>query len=211
MVQHKSSLPTGRPAQRTNGVRRRETILDSAAEIISESGLSALTLHAVAKRAGSSIGSMYHFFGDKNQLIDALRTRHREASSEWFANLHEADASHWQSVSARQIIDDLFGRAIVYYSQHPYAIQLHDLTDDESVTAFIQRLETVLRLRLGDEIGAKTAQALYAISTGTLAYLVDPKNSAQRPLIDQIPAALTAYLEQVERAEADAQMVENLI
>lgn len=209
MAQQKSPLSIGRPAQRTNGIRRRETILDSAAEIISESGLSALTLHAVAKRAGASTGSMYHFFGDKNQLIDALRTRHREATSAWFTDLHDVDSSQWQNISARQVIDDLFGRAISYYSKHPYALQLHDLTEDDSVTAFIFRLESVLILRLGDEIGAKTAQALYAISTGTLAFLVDPKNSAQRHLIEQIPTALAAYLEQVERTNNDTRSIEN--
>lgn len=57
------------------GERRVDTILDAAAAQIAEVGYEELTLRAVAKRSGSAIGSIYHFFSDKDALVDALLER----------------------------------------------------------------------------------------------------------------------------------------
>src|SRR5690606_30394653 len=111
------------------------------------------------------------------QLLDALRIRDREATASWFQDMNTDDASYWLAMSSRRIIDVLFGQAISYYSKHPYALQLHDLSNDEAVDAFIRRLTEALVLRLGDALGSKAAQTLYAISTGTLSFLVDPKTA----------------------------------
>lgn len=57
------------------GERRVDAILDAAAALIAEVGYEELTLRAVAKRSGSAIGSIYHFFPDRETLVDALLER----------------------------------------------------------------------------------------------------------------------------------------
>ncbi len=52
-----------------------EKILDAAAALIPEVGYEELTLREVAKRSGSAIGSIYHFFPEKEALVDALVER----------------------------------------------------------------------------------------------------------------------------------------
>ena len=47
-------------------------LLSAAAEIVVESGVPAVTLAAVAERAGYSRGMVTHHFGSKRGLLDAL-------------------------------------------------------------------------------------------------------------------------------------------
>lgn len=52
-------------------VRRRRT-LDAAISLLDEGGYSALTIRAVAKRAGTSTGLIYQYFVDKQDIFAAL-------------------------------------------------------------------------------------------------------------------------------------------
>ncbi|MCU0626477.1 MAG: TetR/AcrR family transcriptional regulator [Gemmatimonadaceae bacterium] len=63
------------PVQR-RGRERVETILDAAEAVISEVGLEAATTNAIAERAGSSVGSLYHFFPNKQAIVDGLLERY---------------------------------------------------------------------------------------------------------------------------------------
>jgi AcrR family transcriptional regulator len=59
--------------------RSRETyekILTVATEIFSELGYSGTTTNKVAEAAGISIGTLYHYFPDKDALLYALAQRH---------------------------------------------------------------------------------------------------------------------------------------
>lgn len=65
------------PAQQ----RSKETvqrILDATARILGERGYSGLTTNHVAAEAGVSIGSLYRWFDDKGDLVEALRRRSSE-------------------------------------------------------------------------------------------------------------------------------------
>jgi AcrR family transcriptional regulator len=53
----------------------REELLEKAAEAIEEDGVGALSLRAVARRAGVSHGAPAHHFSDKTGLLTALATR----------------------------------------------------------------------------------------------------------------------------------------
>jgi AcrR family transcriptional regulator len=64
------------PVQR-RGRERVEAILDAAESVIGEMGLEAATTNAIAERAGASVGSVYHFFRNKDAIVDALLERYR--------------------------------------------------------------------------------------------------------------------------------------
>lgn len=52
--------------------RRRGEILKAAAELFQETGFHAATTHAVADRAGISVGLIYQYFGNKEDLLRAV-------------------------------------------------------------------------------------------------------------------------------------------
>ena len=49
-----------------------ELILEATAQILEAGGLPAFTTNAVAERAGVSIGTLYQYFADKNEILLAL-------------------------------------------------------------------------------------------------------------------------------------------
>jgi AcrR family transcriptional regulator len=65
--------------------------LDACGELLDEVGYDALTTRAVTARAGSSIGSFYQFFGDKNQLVRAFGERNLERYLARITYLLESD------------------------------------------------------------------------------------------------------------------------
>src|SRR5512143_1875819 len=69
--------PRRRP-QQERGERRVEELLDAAAEVFAEVGVEAATTNAIAERAGASVGSLYHFFPNKDAIIRALAARYDE-------------------------------------------------------------------------------------------------------------------------------------
>ncbi|MCH0567111.1 MULTISPECIES: TetR/AcrR family transcriptional regulator [unclassified Streptomyces] len=79
-VPHATSLRRA-PVQRRSA-ERLGRILDACADLLDEVGYEALSTRAVALRAGVPIGSLYRFFGNKGQMVDALAQRNLERWSE---------------------------------------------------------------------------------------------------------------------------------
>lgn len=77
----KASRPTApatppRKPQQGRGLRRVEEILDAAENVIAEVGVQGASANMIAERAGSSVGSMYHFFPSKEAIVEALARRY---------------------------------------------------------------------------------------------------------------------------------------
>jgi len=70
-----SSLGSREPRQDRARLRV-ETLLAAAADLLREEGLPALTMSAVAARAGSSLPSVYRYFPDRGALLYALAQRY---------------------------------------------------------------------------------------------------------------------------------------
>lgn len=67
--------PQRRVPVQARSERRVAAILDAAAGLLAEVGYDALTLTEVAQRSETGIGTLYHFFANKDELIDALVQR----------------------------------------------------------------------------------------------------------------------------------------
>ncbi|MFI7018123.1 TetR family transcriptional regulator [Streptomyces sp. NPDC050164] len=94
-VPHATSLRRA-PVQRRSA-ERLTRILDACADLLDEVGYDALSTRAVAERAGVPIGSVYRFFGNKRQMVDALAQRNLERYSERITQrLREADDGGWR-------------------------------------------------------------------------------------------------------------------
>lgn len=91
------------------GKRRVEAILDAAAEVFAEVGFEAATIDQIAERAESSVGSVYQFFGSKDDLFEAIATGCLERSGALFETFAGEDllASGWEAVMER-LLDAYF-------------------------------------------------------------------------------------------------------
>jgi AcrR family transcriptional regulator len=108
-----------RVPRQERGQRRIDAILDAAAALIGEVGTEAVTVQALAARAGASKGSMYHFFPDRESVFLALAERHVDALR---AHLSEAREERAQTVAAGTAEDaaEAFLRPVYdYVDQHP--------------------------------------------------------------------------------------------
>lgn len=111
-----TALTPRRQPQQDRGQRRVDQLLDAAAEVIAEIGVEAATTNAIAARAGASVGSLYHFFPNKDAVVDALADRYmRELASESAAAVPLDDARQPVDIMIDQILDPL----IAFHIRHP--------------------------------------------------------------------------------------------
>ncbi|MGW7514293.1 TetR/AcrR family transcriptional regulator [Streptomyces sp. NPDC054796] len=91
---------TARPAsggsawQWSRTAETRRTLLTAAREVFGEQGFAEASVAAVVKRAGSSVGSLYHHFGGKSELFLALwedhQTTHERSAASAVAKARES-------------------------------------------------------------------------------------------------------------------------
>ena len=97
-----SDLHWVREGQQTRSQKTQEALLDAAEALFSEQGADATSVADVAKRAGCSVGAVYHHFRDKKALLYALFDRMSEYKS---ATAREAlDPKRWEGASVADIL-----------------------------------------------------------------------------------------------------------
>ena len=97
-----SDLHWVREGQQTRSQKTQEALLDAAEALFSEQGADATSVADVARRAGCSVGAVYHHFRDKKALLYALFDRMSEYKS---ATAREAlDPERWQGASVADIL-----------------------------------------------------------------------------------------------------------
>jgi AcrR family transcriptional regulator len=73
--------------------KTQQALLEAARQVFTEQGFSQASIANVVERAGSSVGSLYHHFGGKNELFLALwhehQRTHEEAASKAVARLRK--------------------------------------------------------------------------------------------------------------------------
>jgi AcrR family transcriptional regulator len=107
--------PTQQRSRRT--VRQ---ILDAADQIVGTQGVDAATTRAIAERAGVAIPSLYRFFADRDEILDAL-TEHMTADLDQHARAAEAA---WQPGDPAGLIRLELDTAAAYFQAHPSAVAL---------------------------------------------------------------------------------------
>lgn len=74
--------------------RRRQAIIDTALRLFYENGVEKVKIDHIAKELGISHGLFYHYFKDKNELIDAIREMSKsmfvEDATKWAIENHTA-------------------------------------------------------------------------------------------------------------------------
>ena len=143
-----------RPRQARAQVRL-ERILDTAEEVFAELGYDAATTNLIASRAGTSIGSLYEFFPNKEAMARALADRYIEQIGNLYSTLlvDVPGAADFELVE--QIVSALDG----FYRAHPGAVPLLNgrKTSSELATAgerlqqaFVVGIEGIVTARAPD-------------------------------------------------------------
>lgn len=74
----------GRERQQMKNAETRKAILDAAIKIGLEEGFDALSIRKITDELGYSAGIVYHYFKDKQEILDTIRN---EASLEMYENI----------------------------------------------------------------------------------------------------------------------------
>lgn len=105
-----------RAPQQDRGHRRVEQILDAAEAVFAEVGVDAATTNAIAERAGASMGSLYHFFRDKDAIVLAVGRRFAERIRERNASAMPIDDLH---ASLPVLFDRIIGTHASFVDETP--------------------------------------------------------------------------------------------
>ncbi|HTR09394.1 MAG TPA: TetR/AcrR family transcriptional regulator [Paraburkholderia sp.] len=193
--------PAARRPSQSRGQARVDAILDTAAAIIAGEGLAALTMHGLARRAQTSIGSLYHFFPDRDSVMRALIDRHEAAGREINLALSATAPNVWQQFSPAEAIARGVGPYIDYVQNHPDFFAL--LQGRRLSENFIGAVRTVLSARL-PTLGAadreRYAAMFHAIASGVMQMVFVREPEHVSFYMHEVPRVLAAYLAEIEAA-----------
>jgi AcrR family transcriptional regulator len=121
----KSTPPAAasREPKRERGRQRVAGLLDAAMQVFAERGYAAATMTEIAARAGASIGSLYQFFPNKDQLATALLARYGEQVDAALAELHARAAA----LGSAAIAEALIGLQLARVDERAVALALTDV------------------------------------------------------------------------------------
>jgi AcrR family transcriptional regulator len=190
-----------RQPQQLRGERRVETILDAAAAIIAEQGLAALTVQALADRAQTSKGSLYHFFPDLSGVLRALADRHSSALTALSSQLIADARIPWADLPPSEVIDR-FLAPLAYLKAHPDLLAL--ARTPEAIGRSTRRLTPYRDLaahvlhrrcpRLATSQRLAGASAMVAIVDGVVGYALRADDVAPDQMMAELHRVLCAYL-----------------
>lgn len=86
---HNSAVTT--PTAQPRNVSRRDQILNAAMKLFTENGFHASSMAELAKKAGMSVGHIYHYFENKDAIIEAIVDRDMAEVMELIDKFSRAD------------------------------------------------------------------------------------------------------------------------
>ncbi|HVJ04908.1 MAG TPA: TetR/AcrR family transcriptional regulator [Candidatus Saccharimonadales bacterium] len=199
-----------RKPQQERGRVRVDAILDAAASLIAEKGLTGLTVQAIAQRANTSFGSMYHFFPDLDAVIAGLAERYIDFIKEAKAQLRAVDKAEWARMSTAELVDTVVTPFMVYLEANPHVETLraapkeglHFLTRErEVVSDSVLLFESALsfrRPRLSPQASYARAMVFVGAMIG-LSTLLGRSPLHHDSAIRELKRAFVAYLDSASK------------
>ena len=112
MTSLRKTTPRTQPVQK-RAQERRNQILGVTADLLEEVGQDDLTTILVAKRAGVSVGTLYHYFPNKYAIMYAL-------AEQWVGEmdiaLQELEAEDIEAISLKKFIERSIERMLLVYT-----------------------------------------------------------------------------------------------
>jgi AcrR family transcriptional regulator len=107
--------------QQERATRRLANFLDVAAVLFAEIGYEATTMTAIADHSGSGIGTLYHYFPDKQSVAFALFNRYTQKVEAYWKPLMEQPDTLTHTAFAETFLE----RVIEFLRECPAYLQLH--------------------------------------------------------------------------------------
>lgn len=152
-----------RKPRQARALQRVERVLDAAEEVFVEVGYDSASTNHIVTRAGTSIGSLYEFFPNKQAIAAALAQRYIERLRKFYDTWLIDDPQR----SGEQLIDAMVDAMARFWRQHPGVVPLlrgalgaPELVDagEQLRVAFVDHLEAVLASRRPDVSAKRTRQ-----------------------------------------------------
>lgn len=112
-----------RAPQQERGQRRVEQILDAAEAVFTESGVDAASMQAIADRAESSVGSLYHFFPNKDAIVEAIGRRYAERMRETNEQAMPLELAH---LPPEELFERVITAQISFVERTPAFASVHE-------------------------------------------------------------------------------------
>lgn len=148
---------------------RREQILDATDECLAETGYDGTTIRRIAVRMNCAVGSIYRFFDDKRQLLEAVTQRRFESVVERAEAGGPIDAV--ALAYARQAADDPQCYRLMFWLT---AMRPDALGPADALPGAVRRLIAAWARQLGDE---DRAQRLWSFVHGAIMLGRDPQRA----------------------------------
>lgn len=194
MSLHSSMAPRRIPQQK-RGQRRVDGFLRAAASVITELGYERATMVAIAKRSGSSVGSLYQFFPNKLAVAEALRNYHiRNIEQSWIALGGRAAEMNAEDLTAR-----LVELQIGIMKHYPVLLALLDVPPVSKARRELirARIADVLILHMphmSKATALRIASVVQQVSRGLLSLYAQAAANEKSAIIDEFKSVLTGYL-----------------
>ncbi len=204
-----TSQKTRRSPSGERGQRRRDLILDTAADLLAQGGAEAINTNALAERAGISVGSVYQYFSNKEAILTALGERYmQQLGSNTVAALQQ-DVSGLDFVT---MVDKVINPMITFERKHPAFRHLNAGQEGEgSLVIAAQRIDqevlaTIyeLLLRVCPDLnpiqGLQIARMMKALYKG-MSYLIQQEQEIEKDggnvdsMIADLKQMMADYLE----------------
>lgn len=191
-----------KPCQ-ARGQQRVDAILEAAGSLIAAEGsTSGLTMHKLAEAAQTSIGSLYHFFPDKEGVIAALNAKHLTEFEKIIGEQLALPATHWVKLKSDTVVDLVFEPFFHYASTHTEVFYLSCSRDNPSDMTLAVLFEKILNARLPG-IAARDchlhAAVMESILVGASQAYNQTRGIGKAEWMKEIVHAQAAYLNSVEQ------------
>jgi AcrR family transcriptional regulator len=203
----RSSLERRLP-QRKRGERRVIALLDAADAVIVEHGYGGATMTLIAERAGSSIGTVYQYFSDKDAIVYALGARYAEE----MASLWPPLAEQLHPLALEAFVDTLMQALVLFMTERPAYVHLMEAPKQykrDDKTRF--RLRESFAALLCDRHPQLTPKDAYFATSVTLRIIMGlakeygrVKQNERERLVEEFTSALIAYLRKALRGTSPA-------
>ena len=188
------------PKRQERGQRRIAAILEAAAALFTSRGVEGTTMSAIAAQSGTSIGSLYQFFPNREALVEALAEQYL---ADW--QRMRADTTRARPRGLRASIDAGIDARVKFHLDHAALSRL--LETNTSTARAIRELQTELGSAVaflssyGPDVDEKTlqlyARTVNAMVNGVMNTIVYGNLTAaqRRALIDELKSVIHAYVE----------------
>lgn len=190
--------------RRPRGVQRITSILNAAETLFTEMGYDEVTTNHIAARADISPGSLYQFFGNKEEIIQALLVRYTGELKRLYDAVFSSEAT---SLSLSQWINQCIDGLVTFHLAHPALLLLFSrnaplLQFSSTVHALQKEVQTHLEETI--HIRAPHLTAVQCTLSATISVhlygailplLLQAKETERELLLQELKTMLYRYLE----------------